>query len=53
MTFEQRLAATAVIGLAGALMIFARRYNNKPSSDAGYAIAGWSMALIIFGVWGD
>lgn len=50
MTFEQRILATAVLGTVSALMIVARRHNNKDES-AGIGIAGWTIVIMLFGIW--
>jgi len=46
----EKIWGTLVVGIAGALLVAARRYKNK-DKEAGYTIAGWSM-VIILSIWG-
>ncbi len=52
MTFEQRIIATAVLGAVAAAMIFARRWKNT-DTDAGVGIAGWTIVILLFGIWSN
>jgi hypothetical protein len=48
--YEVKLYATIVVGVATALMILVRRYNNT-DKNAGLGIGGWGI-FTIFCIWG-
>ena len=41
----EKLLGVLIIGLVGAALIFARRFQNK-DTNAGYGIAGWIIFII-------
>lgn len=41
-----RMILTIIIFLGGIFLTFARRYKNR-DSNAGYAIAGWTIFIIL------
>ena len=44
---SEKLIATIIIGITGALITFARRYNNPHDSTAGLGVAGWTIVIFL------
>jgi hypothetical protein len=43
---DTKIYGTLAVGIASALMIYARRYKNQ-DSNAGYGIAGWTVFILL------
>lgn len=52
MDYIEKLTLSALMFLGGGLLIACRRYNNK-DHDAGVAISGWTLLIVIGIVFGD